>query len=151
MGWFARKAPPDPFAERAAGPNVVFHASGVRIRSSATGLRIPGHNRVSTAVSLHRGSVLVTGDHLAIAYRRFVAVDGRLRLDPHSPAQVSFDAEGVHVVIDIDRALHGVPGKHAGEARVDVLAPIPAEVLERLGARAVATNPAQVAGIARRI
>lgn len=151
MGWFSRKAPVDPFADRAGSADVIFHATGARIRSSATGLRVPGARRVSKAVSLHRGAVLVTADHLAISYRSFVAIDGKLRLDPGAAAQVAFDADGVHVTIDITRALAGVPGKNEGTARIDVLATIPPEALARLATLAVAISPVQVSGIARRI
>jgi len=151
MGLFRRNGPVDPFADRAGGDGVVFHAAGVRIKSSATNLRVPGAKRATKAVSLHRGSVLVTGDHLSISYRKFVAIDGNLRVDPGAAAQVSFDATGVHVDIDITRALVGVPGKNEGAARIDVVTEIPAEVLARLGARAVAISPVQVSGIARRI
>ena len=149
--WLSSSGPVDPFAERAGGADVVFHAAGVRIRSSATDLRVPGAKRVSKAVSLHRGSVLVTSDHLCVSYRKYIAVDGKLRLDPNCAAQVSFDADGVHLTIDITRSLAGVPGKNEGHAQIDVVAPISAEVLEKLGDRAVAISPVQVSGIARRI
>jgi len=150
VGWFSRK-PIDPLADRVSAGDVVFHASHVRIRSSATDLRVPGAKRASRAVSLHRGSVLVTSDHLAISYRKWIAIDGRLRVDPAATAQVTFDAEGVHVTIDITKAMADVPRKHSGVAVIDVAAPIPPEALERLTARAVAVSPVQVSGIARRI
>ena len=105
MGWFSRGPKPDPLADRAAADDVVFHAAGVRVRASATDLRFPGHNKVSTAVRLHRGSVVVQPNHLAITYRKYLAVDGALREDPAAPAQVSFEADGVYLSIDLTRAL----------------------------------------------
>jgi hypothetical protein len=148
MFWRRR---PDPLAELGREAGTLFYARSVRIRASAKDLRIPGHNRVSTAVRLHRGSAVVSADHLTVTYRRFVAIDAALSDDPSLPTQVSFDATGIHVSIDLTAALRAVPGKNSGTAEIFVQAPIPTQILALLAPRAIDLGAAQISAISRRI
>ncbi len=128
-----------------------MYAQRVRIRASATDLRIPGRNQVSRAVRLLRGSAVVSADHLTVAYRQFIAIDGALREDPAAPCQVSFGIDGIHISIDLTAALRGVPGKNSGTADIFVQLAIAAEQLDLLAPRAVAISRQQISAISRRI
>ncbi len=142
---------PDPLAELAREAGTLLYAPSVRIRASAQDLRIPGHNQVSRAVRLHRGSAVVSANHLTVTYRRFVAIDAALLDDLSGPTRVEFDAAGIHVSIDLTAALRSVPGKNSGTAEIFVQTQIPTETLALLAPRAIKLSTAQISAISRRI
>ena len=122
-------------AAAAASPSVRLAAEHVSVTARGS-LRTPFRTS-SSFVSHHTGALVLTADQLLVSVgRRTFLRSWPTEDDPEGSVQVEVDESGVHLVIDIARA---VPGG-TGRVEVAVSTAIPLAVFAALPARTWVTS-----------